>query len=117
MSYFAEVNQKGIVLRIIVADQSFIDSGALGNPKMWIETSYNTFEGKHKLGGVPLRGNYAGKGFTYDKGKDVFIPPKPYESWTYDEGNVTWTAPKDKPTDGREYDWDEEKKDWILESE
>lgn len=37
-SYFAQVDTDGTVLNVIVADQSFIDSGAEGNPASWIQT-------------------------------------------------------------------------------
>ena len=33
---------------------------------LWKKTSYNTMGGQHRLGGTPLRGNYAGIGMTYD---------------------------------------------------
>ena len=78
MSHFAEV-ENGIVKRVIVAEQDFIDSGAVGDPKNWVETSYNTQAGVHKLGGTPLRKNYAGIGYTYGKDLDAFIPPKPQD--------------------------------------
>ena len=73
MSHFAKV-ENGIVTTVIVAEQDFIDAGHAGDPSLWIQTSYNTWANKHldpitRLpdNGVPLRGNYAGIGFTYDK--------------------------------------------------
>ena len=41
---------------------------------LWKKTSYNTFNGKHKNGGTPLRGNYAGIGMDYDEDNDLFLP-------------------------------------------
>jgi hypothetical protein len=41
MSHFAEVIN-GRVERVIVAEQDFIDSGAVGDPANWIQTSYNS---------------------------------------------------------------------------
>jgi len=41
---------------------------------IWKQTSYNTIGGVHKLGGTPLRKNFAGIGHTYDEGRDAFIP-------------------------------------------
>ena len=84
MAHFAEVIN-GIVKRVIVAEQDFIDSGAVGNPSNWKQTSYNTHGGIHKLGGTPLRKNYAGINYTYDEQRDAFIPPKPYPSWNLNE--------------------------------
>lgn len=89
MSHFAKV-ENGIVTQVIVADQDFINSGAVGNPSDWIQTSYNTYGGVHRNGGVPLRKNYAGVGFTYDAVRDAFIPPKPSESATFNEDTCLW---------------------------
>ena len=84
MSHFAKINNDGIVQRVIVADQDFIDSGVVGDAINWVQTSYNTRGGVHYApnshepdGGVALRKNYAGKGYTYDSDKDAFIAPKP----------------------------------------
>lgn len=111
MSHFARI-ENGIVTQVIVAEQDFIDTGVVGDPNTWIQTSYNTYGGQHKLGGTPLRKNYAGVGYSYDSGRDAFIPPKPYASWTLDETTCLWTAPKTKPTDGV-YTWDETQQDWT----
>lgn len=114
MSYFAEIDKDGIVKRVIVAEQGFINSGSVGNPKNWIQTSYNTRGGIHKLGGVPLRKNYAGVGWQYDKNRDAFIPPKSFNSWTLNEDDCIWKAPKPCPGDGRDYRWDEDRLDWVI---
>ena len=111
MSHYAKV-ENGIVAQVIVAEQDFIDTGAVGDPAAWIQTSYNTYAGEHKLGGTPLRKNYASPGYSYDATRDAFIPPKPYASWTLNETTCQWTAPKDKPIDGI-YTWDEQQQDWI----
>jgi len=84
MSHFAHITN-GVVDNVIVAEQDFIDSGAVGEPSEWIQTSFNTVEGVHKQGGTPLRKNFAGVGFTYDKEKDCFIPPKADETEVIDE--------------------------------
>ena len=76
-------------------------------------TSYNTFGGTHSLGGTAFRGNYAGKGFSYDSTNDVFIPPKYYDSWVLDETTWQYKAPKDYPDDGKGYDWIETAGDWV----
>jgi len=82
MSHFAEISGS-TVTRVIVAEQDFIDSGAVGDPSNWIQTSYNTRGGVHygqdgqPDGGTQLRKNYAGTGYTYDKSRDAFISPQP----------------------------------------
>ena len=77
------------------------------------QTSYNTHGGQHLLGGTPLRKNYAGIGYTYDASKDAFIPPKPFNSWVLDETTCWWEAPVAYPSDGKEYDWDEDNTQWV----
>lgn len=115
MAHFAKV-ENGIVTQVIVAEQEFINSGAVGNPENWIQTSYNTYAGVHLLGGTPLRKNFAGVGFTYNVEKDAFIPPKPlqYESWVLNEEKYIWEAPLEMPKDNKAYYWNEEQLEWVL---
>lgn len=111
MAHFALV-KNNIVEQVIVAEQEFIDSGAVGNPEEWIQTSYNTYGGVHTKGGTPLRKNYAGIGFMYDREKDVFIPPQPYPSWVLNEETYLWECPVSYPQDGKRYSWNEDKLNW-----
>jgi len=118
MSLFAEV-KNGIVQQVIVADQEFIDS--LSNPEEWIQTSYNTRGGIHYApnsntpdGGVALRANYAGIGYTYDVINDVFYAPQPYPSWIISSPTWLWEAPVPYPDDGKKYEWDENTISWVL---
>ena len=113
MSHFAEVDSTNTVLRVIVAEQDFINSGAVGDPAHWIQTSYNTHGGVHALGGTPLRKNYAGIGYTYDTSRDAFIPPKPFASWVLNETTANWEAPTPYPTNGKMYRWDEATVSWA----
>lgn len=112
MSHFAQVDENNIVTQVIVAEQDFINSGAVGDPSSWIQTSYNTYAGQHKNGGTPLRKNYAGIGYSYDAGRDAFIPPKPFNSWTLNETTCLWEAPTPYPTDGKIYNWNENTLSW-----
>jgi hypothetical protein len=111
MSHFAKV-ENGIVTQVIVAEQDVIDSGLFGTG--WIQTSYNTYGGVHKNGGIPLRKNYAGIGYTYDANRDAFIPPQPYASWVLNENTFCWNAPTSMPTDGKMYVWNESTLSWVL---
>ena len=113
MAHFARV-ENGIVEEVLVAEQEFIDNLVYDKPGKWIQTSYNTYGGQHKLGGTPLRKNYAGIGFTYDKEKDAFIPPQPYPSWTLDEDTCLWNPPVEMPEDGNLYGWNETAQQWDL---
>ena len=121
MAHFAEIDKKGIVLRVVVTSNDLPDEGKkwlknnLGGT--WVQTSYNTIAGVHTQGGTPLRKNYAGIGFTYDKTRDAFIPPKTYPSWILDEETCLWEPPISKPETG-EFIWDEEIQNWVeLEDE
>jgi hypothetical protein len=118
MAHFAKV-ENGTVTQVIVADQEFINSGAVGDPSAWIQTSYNTRGGVHygqdgePDGGVALRKNYAGIGYTYDAVLDAFIPPQPFPSWVLDEQAGVWQAPVAMPEDNKRYQWDEEAGAWT----
>ena len=110
MSHFAKVNN-GVVENVLVAETDFFDSFVDDSPGEWIQTSYNTWGGVHKLGGTPFRKNYAIIGGTYDVTKDAFIPPNDYPSWTLNEDTCRWdppvTRPVDNGVDGKWYAWDE----------
>ena len=111
MAHYAKVNN-GIVEQVIVAEADFFDSFVDSSPGEWIQTSYNTHANQHPEG-KPLRGNYAGIGYTYDAINDVFYEPQPYPSWTLNETTWTWDAPVPMPTDGNMYKWDEDTTNWI----
>jgi len=113
MSHFAKI-ENNIVTQVIVAEQDVIDSGLFGSPSSWVQTSYNTYGGEHRLGGTPLRKNYAGIGFTYDSERDAFIPPKPFNSWILNEDTCLWGSPTPMPTDNELfYSWDEATLSWV----
>lgn len=111
MSHFAKVVD-GIVTQVIVAEPEFFDSFVDSSPGEWIQTSYNTHGGVHP-NGTPLRKNYAGIGYTYDKERDAFIPPKPFASWILNEDTCLWDAPIPYPDDGKRYRWDETSLNWV----
>ena len=108
MSHFAKV-ENGIVTSVIVAEQDFIDTGAVGHG--WIQTSYNTLGNQHPQG-RPLRGNYAGIGYTYDDVNDVFIAPKPFDNWVLDTATWLWNPPVAMPVDEYFYTWNQETTAW-----
>ena len=121
MSHFAQIDNNNVVTRVIVAEQPVIDSGALGEPSTWLQTSYNTRGGVHYApnsntpdGAVALRKNYAARGFTYDKDRDAFISPKPFESWVLNEDSCCWEPPVPYPADMYEeaVRWDEIGQSW-----
>ena len=112
MSHFAEIDKDGVVKRVIVAEQDFINSGAVGDTWNWVQTSYNTYGGQHTGGGTPLRKNYAGIGYTYDSTADAFYAPRPFASWTLDTNTYLWNPPTAHPNDGNRYTWNEGTRSW-----
>ena len=123
MAHFAKVVD-GTVTQVIVAEPEFFDTFVDSSPGQWIQTSYNTRGGKHydpetgeEDGGVALRKNYAGIGFTYDATRDAFIPPQPYASWTLNDDTCLWESPVAYPDDGQMYTWNEETTSWDAVAE
>ena len=112
MGHFAKVVD-GKVTQVIVAEPEFFNNFVDSSPGQWIQTSYNTQGGQHLLGGTPLRGNYAGIGYSYDVINDVFVPPKPFASWVLNQTTWLWEAPTPMPTDGKNYRWDEPTTAWV----
>ena len=108
MAHFAEI-KNGVVERVIVADTKEWCENNLGGE--WVQTSYNTFGGEHKLGGTPLHKNYAGIGFTFDG--VGFAAPQPFPSWTLNQQSYLWEAPTPMPTDNKLYTWNEEDLEWV----
>jgi hypothetical protein len=112
MSHFAKVVD-GKVVQVIVAEPEFFQTFVDSSPGEWIQTSYNTHGGQHPEG-RPLRKNYAGIGYTYDRERDAFIPPQPYQSWILNDETCLWGPPIPYPDDGKIYDWDEPTKSWVI---
>jgi hypothetical protein len=118
MAHYAFLDDNNIVTEVIVG----IDEGEQGidweqhygafRGQPCKRTSYNTYGGVHTAGGVPLRKNYAGIGYSYDEARDAFIPPKYYSSWVLNEDTCLWEAPVAMPEDGERYRWDEGAGEW-----
>jgi hypothetical protein len=69
VSYFAKIDEEGVVTTVIAATQEVIDSGLFGDPTEWVETD---MEGN-------TRNQYAGIGMVYIKELDSFVDEKPKE--------------------------------------
>jgi len=116
MAHFAKLDDNNVVLAVHVVNNDVITvdgveseqvgidflSDLHGHPS-WKQTSYNG----------TIRKNYAGIGYTYDAGRDAFIPPQPYASWTLNENTCQWECPVAYPTDGKMYAWFEPNQQWI----
>jgi hypothetical protein len=118
MAYFAEISEFNKVTRVLSIPneqehrgQEFL-ANDLGLGGTWIQTSFNTINGEHLLGGTPLRKNFAGIGFTYDESRDAFIPEPVYKNWVLDEETCNWVAPIPYPNDDKAYIWNDNKIEW-----
>jgi hypothetical protein len=119
MSHFAKV-ENGIVTNVLVIEQDVINLGIVGDPSLWIKTSYNTRGNVHYgQDGLPdglpaVRGNYAGVGDIYDSEHDVFYASnKQFPSWVLNTSSWLWEAPFPMPNDEFIYKWDEESISWV----
>ena len=129
MAHMAKLDENNIVVAVLVARDEDEDREAELSARTgdtYKRTSYNTRGGKHYDPSTgeesadqskAFRKNYAGIGYTYDAGRDAFIPPQPYASWVLDETTCNWGAPIPLPSDsGTEdadgniitYTWDED---------
>ena len=104
MAHYAKV-ENGVVTNVIVAEQDFIDSGAVGDPASWIQTSYNG----------NIRKRFAGIGYLYLSNLDIFVPPKPFPSWILNEEAGSWDPPVPQPNEGK-WIWNESAQDWIVDT-
>lgn len=112
MAHYAFLNKNNVVTEVIVGKDETDTThdweqyyGAIRN-QVCKRTSYNG----------NIRKNYAGIGFTYDEGRNAFIPPQPFPSWTLIEATCQWAAPVAMPTDDDMYSWDEETASWIKQN-
>ena len=112
MAHFAEIDENKIVVRVLVIaneqehrGQEFL-ANELGLGGTWIQTSYNS----------KIRGNFAGAGYVYLSEEDLFMPPKPFDSWLLDKESASWVAPisKPEPIEGGYYTWDDDSQAWIF---
>lgn len=98
---------RGVVDNVIRAEQDFINSGVVGEPFYWVQTSYSS----------GFRNVYAGIGHYYETIRDIFYAPSPYQSWILTEiypGSWSWTAPVPYPNDNQNYYWNETTLSWNL---
>ena len=141
MAHFAKISDTSEVLTVHVVNnsdilnadgvedesvgQAYLEKHSNWPAQMWIQTSYNTQNGTHKLGGTPLRGNYAGIGYIWDKDNNMFYGKKLYASWVLNTSEARWQSPiGDAPELTAEqiadtsnhyyYDWNEVSQSWDL---
>ena len=125
MASFAKIKwdtparKTGIVEEIIVAEQDFINSGAVGDSFLWVQYSKGTYGGVHYNintgepdGGFPLRYNAAAIGSIFNAEKDAFYSPQPFPSWTLNQNTFVWEPPIPQPAPPPLTFWNEEAGSW-----
>jgi hypothetical protein len=128
MAHYAQLDSQNVVVNVFVGRDDVVegidDWETYYAPEGFTvkQTSYNTRGGVHYDAetGEPSadqskawRKNYAGIGFTYDQGRDAFVPPQPFKSWILNEDTCLWDAPIPYPEDGKKYAWDENAGAWV----
>ena len=115
MAHFAKLDDDNTITQVIVVsdadckDQDGNEVEAIGvtfcNNLLggrWVQTSYNG----------NIRKRYAGIGYSYNEQYDVFIAPKPYNSWTLNTTTFDWDPPVPYPNDDNYYIWNENTQTW-----
>lgn len=115
MAHFAEVDENNMVLRVIVVNNDALDqedeesSGIIflkeifGNKTNWVQASHSS----------KIRKRFPSEGYTYNTEFDAFVPPRLYESWTFDPITCAYTPPIAFPENISSYIWDEPSLSWV----
>lgn len=120
MAHYAFLDDQNIVVDVITGvdedaddiDYEVLYGGMRGQTCK--RTSYNTIKGTHTGGKAPFRGTYAGIGYSYDPYTDNFYPPKPFNSWSFNQTTYEWEAPVASPNNSWAYNWDEDSQQWVA---
>ena len=132
MAHFAKISDTSKVLTVLTLDnkdmlnadgveeeavgQQYLEKHNNWPAEKWIQTSYNTQGGVHRLGGTPLRGNYAGIGYIWDEANNLFYIQKPHASWVLNTTDAQWHSPigdpPSPPSLTHHYEWNESNQSW-----
>ena len=121
MAHFAEIDDTGVVVRVVVVSNEELADGRFASgeseqkgidflkelipdSKTWVQTSYNK----------NFRGVFASVNCIYDEDLDKFKHPQPYPSWIWNNTNNDWEAPVDPEKLKAGQVWNEEKGDWEI---
>ena len=119
MAHFAEIDESGIVLRVlVVADADTATSTGEEVESIGADMLAAKYGGTFKQTSYNgnKRFNYAGIGYHFDETLNAFTSPQPYPSWSLD-AECKWEAPTPEPplADGERHSWDEDTLSWVTE--
>ena len=144
MAHFAKLGSNSKVIQVLTLDnkdmlnadgvedesvgQQYLERHNNWPAQMWIQTSYNTINNTHRVGGTPFRGNYAGIGYIWDEDNNIFYGKSPYPSWVLNTTTASWHSPigdapaltpeqqaqNEADTHRWGYSWNEDGQSWDL---
>lgn len=124
MAHYAYLDENNIVVDVITGRDEDDRTGGITDWEQYYgnlrgmrckRTSYNSHGGfNRRTLDDGFRMNYAGVGFFYDDERDAFIPPKPFDSWLFNEESCLWDSPIPMPDDDHHYHWDEDNGEWVV---
>ena len=100
MPHFAKLNDDNIVLEVQVFSQEDVDANG-GDYSAGAETFVKNWSGhdnwKQCSYNSKQRGNFPGKGWSWDNSNEKFKPPQPHTSWTFNTSEWKWVPPITEP--------------------
>jgi hypothetical protein len=93
MKYQAKI-ENNLVVNVIVAEDDFI----INIDGFWISCE------EYNLPSI---------GYTYTE-TEGFRPPKPYNSWIWNDIKRLWDSPVTVPDEENIYEWDESTQTWVM---
>lgn len=122
MAHYAYLDENDIVIQVIVGKNEGENDVDWEQYYGAVRTSYNTKGGVYydSITRQPaadqskaFRKNYASIGYKYDRNRDAFIPPSPFQSWILNEQTCQWDPPIPRPQDDISYVWFEPGLKWV----
>ena len=112
--HLAILDEFNVVQNIVVGSLLLFETEAFGPKEQVIRYCPETSGNKHRRGLTPFRKNRADIGFTYDRYRDAFIPPRPYGKWILNEETCLWEPPVPMPTTDESWYWDDIDGSWKI---
>lgn len=110
MAHFAQLDENNIVTQVIVvSNQDTSDENGNEVEEIGVSFCKNLFGSDTNWKQTSYHGNFrvrfARIDDNYDEKLDAFIPPKPYDSWTFDKNVYDWISSTPAPLTDKEKEW------------